>query len=449
MEDRRISDELKRYGYVFSLRKNVILYIMASLISFLMGRIFRLNMVCQIILIIAVVIMLPFFIRNSLINRDNQQRFSDLNIYMEQFLYSFQKTGKIITTLNDVLILFEDGTMKDTIKKAIDHIENTYNESDVERNGLKIIEREYPCSGLKNIHSFALEVEKNGGEYQESTLLLLESRRLWADRNYKLLTEKKHQRTRIILSILITLLLCTMIYFLSYRMKIDVAANPLSQGVTLFVLISDLFIFYISDKKMSADDAIRDESDQKGIKDAEERIEKYDEKKLFQGIAKKSAIKRVTRQLEIDFPKWLMQVSLLLQTENVPVAVIKSYSDAPASLKLPLKKFIYDLKKDPSGIRPYISFLKEYTLPEVRSSMKMLYSLSEGAGGKASSQIPEIIRRNQTMMERAAELKNENALAGMYALFLAPQITGGIKLTVDMLLLFVVYMVKMGNSVKM
>ena len=53
------------------------------------------------------------------------------------------------------------------------------------------------------------------------------------------------------------------------------------------------------------------------------------------------------------------------------------------------------------------------------------------------------------MMERAAELKNENALAGMYALFLAPQITGGIKLTVDMLLLFVVYMVKMGNSVKM
>lgn len=118
MEDRRISDELKKYGYVFSLRKNVILYIMASLISFLMGRIFRLNMVCQIILIIAVIIMLPFFIRNSLINRDNQQRFSDLNIYMEQFLYSFQKTGKIITTLNDVLILFEDGAMKDTIKKS-------------------------------------------------------------------------------------------------------------------------------------------------------------------------------------------------------------------------------------------------------------------------------------------------------------------------------------------
>lgn len=72
--------------------------------------------------------------------------------------------------------------------------------------------------------------------------------------------------------------------------------------------------------------------------------------------------------------------------------------------------------------------------------MKMLYSLSEGTGGDASFQIADIIRRNQVMLDKAQKMKNEDALAGMYALFLAPQLTGGVKIVIDMLVLLVSYL---------
>jgi len=91
-------------------------------------------------------------------------------------------------------------------------------------------------------------------------------------------------------------------------------------------------------------------------------------------------------------------------------------------------------------MEPYLAFLQTYALPEVQSSMKMLYSLSEGTGGNASSQISDIIRRNQLLFDQAQKMKNEDALGGLYALFLAPQLTGGAKMLVDMVMLFYVMM---------
>ena len=44
------------------------------------------------------------------------------------------------------------------------------------------------------------------------------------------------------------------------------------------------------------------------------------------------------------------------------------------------------------------------------------------------------------MMDKAQKMKNEDSLAGMYALFLAPQLTGGGKIIVDMLVLMVLYL---------
>ncbi len=40
------------------------------------------------------------------------------------------------------------------------------------------------------------------------------------------------------------------------------------------------------------------------------------------------------------------------------------------------------------------------------------------------------------LLDKAEEMKNEDALAGMYALFLAPQLTGAVKLLADMLVIF-------------
>ena len=131
-----MSDELREYGYVFSAKKSVLLYSVAAFSMLILGRFFSLPYFYRLILVSSLVIILPFFIRNAAKNRFIQQRFSDSSIYIEQFLYSFKRSKKILTTLNDVNCLFEGGRMKSAITRAIYHIEHTYNEADVEGHAL-------------------------------------------------------------------------------------------------------------------------------------------------------------------------------------------------------------------------------------------------------------------------------------------------------------------------
>ncbi len=445
MDKRALSEELQTYGYVFSLKRSIPLYTGAFLGILLLGRFFSLNMYCRVGLTAVLFLYLPFFIRNTLKNRYQQQRFSDLNIYMEQFLYSFQKSGKILTTLQEVKSLFESGEMYQSIEKAEEHILHTFNEENVEKNALQILEKKYHYQGMETMHRFALQVEKNGGEYSRAISLLLEARRLWADRIYMLLKAKRKQRFEIILSIVMSLLLCSVIYFMAGRMGINVATHPLAQAGTLVVLLLDLHIFYLADKRFTADFIEDRPQDTASLIESFRMLRDESRTGVFDRIGKKIARKKVGRAIEIAFPVWLMQVSLLLQSENVQVAIFKSYEDAPEILKEPLEELIYELQRHPTKMQPYHNFLSEFTLPEVRSAMKMLYSLSEGKGGEAGSQIEDIIHRNQILLDRSETMKNEDSLAGMYALFLAPQLTGGCKLVVDMLLLMVVYLGQLGG----
>ncbi|MCR5452201.1 MAG: hypothetical protein K6F00_06185 [Lachnospiraceae bacterium] len=444
MAKQKLSDEMKKYGYVFSLKKSLISFAAMFTFMFLLGRFFGLLNAALFILMAAGAFLLPFFLRNTYKNRYYQKKFSDLNIYMEQFLYSFQKTGKILMTLKDVATLFEDKGMRLVIEDAIYYIEHTYDERNVTEKGLAIIEKEYNCEGLVTMHGFALWTEEFGGEYSGSVTILLESRRMWADRVYKLMQMKRKKRSDIVLSIIASLALCMGIYYMSRKMGVDVSESPVAQAVTVVVLIMDMFIYYLADRKLVGGYFDEDEK-LMGEKEAQEAYERYYGYKdtVLGRMAKRSLKKRLTRETEKCFPRWLMQLSLLLQTENVDVAILNSYKQAPCVIRPPLLRLIGALKKDPSGRDAYLNFLSDFNLPEVGSAMKMLYSISEGSGGDSGEQIKDMIRRNRQLTDKAKQLSGEDAVAGMYALFLAPQLTGGAKIMVDMLLIFTVYMSRM------
>ncbi len=442
----QLSEELQTYGYVFDMKKSIFQYAAAVLGSLVLGVYFSLSGWYLLVLCIWVILLLPFFLRNLYKNRYEQQRFSDVNIYMEQFLYSFQKSGKILETLEDVMLLFEDGQMRRILEEASAHIRSSYENNAPEEEACRMIEQAYPAYQIRVMHGLALQVEKNGGDYSQSVLLMLEMRRMWADRVYELLNGRRHHRTQVLLSICTSLLLCSLITLLSNSLKVEIAAMEITHIVTLLVLMSDFYIYYLADKKLSAD-FLKD--DEKQEQEALRQYQRFMEMKpsAWGNFRKKILAKNITRELEKEFPKWLMQIALLLQSENVQVAIFKSYEDAPKLLKPALRQMIRELKREPDRIEPYLYFLKEFTLPEVRSSMKMLYSLSEGTGGDAAFQIADIIRRNQKLMDKAQKLKNEDSLAGMYALFLAPQLTGSGKILVDLLVLMVGYLTSYGSSV--
>lgn len=434
MKPKLLWDELKRYGYVFSVKRGILMYGMVVAFAIVCGKFFRLDHMYLFLLCLWCACLFPFFLRNLYRNRYGQRQFVEINSYMEQFLYSFQKSGKILVTLKDVEKLFANGVMHTRIQEAIAYIEDTYDEDYVEKRALAMIEREYPIHHVAMIHRFALQVEEKGGEYGEAIRLMLDARRMWADRSYELLKEKKRKRTQILISVLVSLLLCSVFVYVAERVSLSITGFAVVKVVTLLTLLLDLWIFYVADRKLSME-SMDETYDEKELLRQYEKVKRSEEKKHTE-LGTRIAKKNVSRALQKMFPQWLLEVSLLLQSENVQVAIMESYDEAPVLMKPALRELIQKLQLRPTDMEPYLEFLQEYALPEVQSSMKMLYALSEGTGGNANNQISDIIRRNQLLLDQAQKMKNEDALGGLYALFLAPQLTGGAKMLVDMGMLF-------------
>ena len=434
MKPKLLWDELKRYGYVFSVKRGILMYGMVVAFAIVCGKFFRLDHMYLFLLCLWCACLFPFFLRNLYRNRYGQRQFVEINSYMEQFLYSFQKSGKILVTLKDVEKLFANGVMHTRIQEAIAYIEDTYDEDYVEKSALAMIEREYPIHHVAMIHRFALQVEEKGGEYGEAIRLMLDARRMWADRSYELLKEKKRKRTQILISVLVSLLLCSVFVYVAERVSLSITGFAVVKVVTLLTLLLDLWIFYVADRKLSME-SMDETYDEKELLRQYEKVKRSEEKKHAE-LGTRIAKKNVSRALQKKFPQWLLEVSLLLQSENVQVAIMESYDEAPVLMKPALRELIQKLQLRPTDMEPYLEFLQEYALPEVQSSMKMLYALSEGTGGNANNQISDIIRRNQLLLDQAQKMKNEDALGGLYALFLAPQLTGGAKMLVDMGMLF-------------
>ena len=143
-----------------------------------------------------------------------------------------------------------------------------------------------------------------------------------------------------------------------------------------------------------------------------------------------------------------MNVSMLLQTHSVEVALQESFEDAPAMLKPELNALYKGILEDPNSNEPYINFLHFLGMPSVTASMQMLYSLSAGTGGDANVQIAEIVRKNNSMLDKSEQLAGEGAMAHLVALFMAPVVSSSLKLGVDMIVFFYAAMISMGNLVQ-
>lgn len=433
MKQRLLWDELQRYGYEFRWKKGIALFCSVVAGALGLGIFFHLDCIYLVILASFCLLLLPFFLRNLYANRYEQQRFMEANTYIEQFLYSFRKSGRILASLHDVDKLFTEGKMHETIREAIRLIEETYDTEDTERYALQGIAEEYPMQQMEMMHRFALQVERDGGAYDGAIRLMLDARRMEADRVYTLLREKRHKRTQIIISVVVSLLLCAMFVYVAHSVSLEIADYTLTKVTTLFVLLLDVWILYIADKRLALQCMEEDADDKEELR-AYERLRATDGRNHRMG--QRVAIRRVTRGLQKVFPQWLLEVSLLLQSENVHVALLQSYEEAPALLQPELKQLLSDLDENPEAMEPYLSFFADIPLPEIRSSMRMLYALSDGSGGNATHQISDIISRNQQLMDQSQRIRNEDALAGLYALFLAPQLTGGAKMLADMVMMF-------------
>lgn len=398
-------------------------------------------------------------------------RLSEASIYMDTILYAFLKEGKIDAALSDVQLALSDGEMKEKVKEALLHMRQTFDDSQILRDGLRIIEDAYPTRRLVSIHMFMLHVEDYGGEYQKPARLLLKDKELWEKRIRFSIAERRKMFREVVLSVITSLVICGIVQYIPV-MNMETGKNPVVQLGSLFVLGLDLVILLRAQRYLAADwlkydeNCEEEENEQRML-----RFRSYDEnraripsmifgslallgclvfiwhgKKLAAAAAVLAAMvlfgqhrigqALLTRQLKEEikraFPNWLLDLVLLLQSENVQMALQKSLYTVSGVLRFELQELLERLRVSPEDAAPYHRFLQEFEIPEIQSAMSMLYAISAGHGGDAERQIEELVNRSQEMLSEAEKQKNADRNAGLYLLFLAPVITASIKMLIDL-----------------
>lgn len=475
---RNLTQELAKYGYEYTPKKALFAYGMIVLVAAIFGLLYKLELPYIAAIGIIGLVFSPMVILQTMKGRYHTTMFSLANNYMEQFLYSFKRNGTVLNALLETATIFDEGIFHEVLERAIEHIQYTTDSEDPEREALDIVGDFFHCERIDAIHSFVIGAQRRGGDAGGSILLLAKNRAMWAERVMNLQKEFQIVKRNIMIALVATMLICILPLYLLGG-DLDISSIPLCQ-ISAVVLIGICMLIYVKADKKLCRSWIEKEVDSTGMGKKYLQVRDYDEVKeakssqkmaiipviLFIGafiyfkniavlvagvvvvlfflnqhkIGHSLAIKKVAREIEKQFPNWLMEVALLLQTDNVQMAIRKSMDSAPEVLVYALEDLIDQLEEDPNAIEPYHRFLKEYRNPDVQSAMKMLYALSSGNAGDVTKQVEELIDRNNAMMDKAEKLEQEDKIAGMKVYILLPSLLASFKLMVDMALLLVVFL---------
>jgi hypothetical protein len=288
--------------------------------------------------------------------------------------------------------------------------------------------------------------------------------------------------TDIVLSIATSLLICGSILYLPV-MDMDISGNVVSQVLTVIVVVLDDLILTRAQRFLAVDwlamDIESGEAEEKKIRDfytyREEKERRlsillcamtgmatavcfFFGKKPFGAaglllmvlmanqhkVGRHLARKNIIKSVKCAFPVWLMDMILLLQSENVQVALQKSLEHAPGILRCDLEWIVDRLELAPESSEPYHAFMQEFQIPEVHAAMSMLFSLSIGSSGQADRQIGQLIEQNLEMLDVVEKERMHDKSSGMYLLFLSPILTASLKLLADMALFMISFLTGAG-----
>ena len=409
------------------------------------------------------------------LQQEEWQSLEEVFTYLELMIYAFAGEEKIEDALREVLAGLSAGRMKNEIRQSLHYLESAYDEPAFMEGALLKIEAAYPCSRIHTLHQLLLQIEFMGGSSKEALDLLLEDKKRWEIRMRLDRKERKAAFRQILLSEAASLLICSLVCYMPVN-GMDVSKNPFSQALTLMVLLLDDAILLIAQKGLLCHwrgTPEEEESKKKGkqrertIEDFRGRQEAKEKKRsllwgslsllllaffllrkrywaaaLTMGlsmicfrqdrIGRFLARKRLTEQIRLAFPVWMLQIALLLQGDNVPVAVERSFPEAPKILKTELIRFQNQLEAEPESPLPYHRFLEDFDLYEVRFAMNCLYAIATGSTKSSGKQFQQLIEVNLQLQDQEESRAMKENSSSMYLLFLLPVVTASAKLLADM-----------------
>lgn len=428
---RNLQTRINGYGYHYSFSRYLALLFLGMSVIVGIGKLNGLKLMNICVLIGQVFIIIPLLLFVQFRYLYEQQRFQDLVNYMEQMMYSFQKHSKIVSALEEVENLME-GDIKFRIQQIRNSIESSKDLSYKE--AFQILEIAYPCDRLMIMHELFIKVESIGGQYQSVLTSLIEDTKLWTERVYLFQKERSQMKRKITWSIFCVLILCVTLFRMMIQNEemVKVTDSAYYQIGTMFILMLFLFIFGLSQWLLTGEWMKK----QKDV--SEENLKKDWEHVRSSGNQYPRARKRLQREAEKQFPRWLRVMILNLQTENVYRAIAESVDDAPAVLKDSLEILVEEIAEDPVSMQPYNRFLEELQTPEIHSTIKMLYAYTNVGTKEANDQLDALMKRNIILTDKAERIQNEDEIAKYQCVFYIPMFLGTAKIMLDMSVMFFV-----------
>ena len=407
-----------------------------------------------------------------------QDRFHAVSLYLDTVLYAFLKEEKIDGALRDTVRTMPEGIMKPQVAAAAEKILIAADDEQVMEAALRELEAEFPCKRMKDVHDFMLHVEYYGGEIAKPVQLLLEDKSRWEKRIKHTIGERKKKETEVLLSVIASLLICGVILYLPV-LSMDISNHPLVQIMTVLLILVDDWIYkkalgYRNKDWLSlqlGEDSgkyIKKMEEYRGYKEEKERrisillgssallgtgfclflgktwlvaLGLFLSLFLFQQhrLGHRLLRKNLVREIQYAFPNWLLDLILLLQSENVQIALEKSLCYVPGILRREVEDLIERLHQEPESAEPYHSFLEEFSIPEIHSTMSALYGLTIGNSARGDKQMNELVERNLTLLDEAESKKLSDSVSTMQLLFLTPVLLASFKLLVDMTILMMYF----------
>lgn len=450
------------------------IYFIAFVIVYFLHVLLKLNWYATGVLMVFAILIIPLHKKRYNAAKKNQQKFYEVSLYLDTILYSFVKEEKVESAIRDVSQTLPKGPMKTLVQQAWEYLEMTFDKVEVLEESLAMVEKEYGCKRIHDVHQFMVHVEYYGGEVEKPVSLLLSDKSRWEQRIKANMAHRKKKLVDVILSVATSLLICGAILYLPI-LDMDISGEPLVQICSLIVIgINDLIVLK-AQKYLMVDwlNIQLTESDEYYEKKMEE-FQNYDEvgekrRSLILGcvgifasivcfifaeewvvvfmllltlfffqqhqVGKGIMRKNLVAEIKYAFPNWLLDIVLLLQSENVYVALEKSKAHVPGVLRKELYLLMERLEMEPESSEPYHKFLQDFAIPEVDSAMGILYSLSIGNSTNANKQISELVEKNLELLDITETELLESSTSGMYALFLLPVVVASFKLVVDMVFL--------------
>ncbi len=344
---------------------------------------------------------------------DQQEQYYEMTVYMELLLCSFKRTGHIKMALQDCLSAFRsDSRIAEMLETAIHILETGENvgEESIAESALNGIAKFYNSRRLNLLHHFVCRIEQKGGDAVETLDILLTDLEMWKRRIVLYHKRKNMIGRECVLAFILALLLCILSHFLiagNLRAEFEGSiCYQISTSVVLCAMLGSMTVI-----------------------------------RYWLGLShsEQNGSKNLSKEVEREFPYWLLSVTLYLQQDSLFHALEESGRETKGRFRKEVQQLREDIYAAPNSLEPYMNFFRELDLPELQTGMKMLYAVTSNGYPDTQRQIHFLVEQNFLVMDRYEQNFFQTRLAGLGMLRQIPMMLAGAKIVVDMLTFFMLF----------